>query len=393
MRAGMLAMAAAALFAQRAQPVFTTILDDAVSIVGEANGTLYGSTDTQVVSLAPPASPGGLWTQTVLYQAQGFVSGLVMNRQAGGLPIFYGLTQNGGTSNLGALFSLTPPASPGGAWTETDLYSFSGIDKTSYPSNPSGLVQGGNGVFYGVTAGVVEGPPPPEGNPATVFSLTPPASPGGAWTQEVLYTYTPANGTTYPLGNVVRGSGPDGRPVLYGTNIDEHSVYELTPPAVPGGSWTPTVIATGGSWSLVLGKDGILYGTNPGGGADGFGSVFSLTPPAQAGDSWTETTIYSVSGSALGITASAIAINPDGVLYATTISNDGGYPGGAIFSLTPPKTAGNPWTERTLQSFPASQKFTRGASPAAPIWIGGVLYGATGQGGPFNTGTVFMVAQ
>jgi len=58
-RAGLLSAAASALlFAQRTTPVFTTILEDGVGIVGELNGTLYGCScrfpnDIRVVFLTP----------------------------------------------------------------------------------------------------------------------------------------------------------------------------------------------------------------------------------------------------------------------------------------------------------------------------------------------------
>ena len=49
------------------------------------------------------------------------VAGLVIG--SGG--VLYGATNSGGTSNLGTVFELVPPA-PGGVWTETVLHNFSG---------------------------------------------------------------------------------------------------------------------------------------------------------------------------------------------------------------------------------------------------------------------------
>src|SRR5580700_6562422 len=223
---GLLSLAAsAALFAQPPAPVFRTIVQDDVAIVGELNGTFYGcggcENSGRIVSLTPPAAPGGSWTETNLYQFQfvtngeaiANVSSLIMTKGTGGLPVFYGLTTAGGSLNLGALFSLTPPASPGGAWTETDLYSFQGVGGLDSQSNPGYLVLGGNGVFYGVTQGGNQGPPSSTGNPSTVFSLTPPASPGGVWTENVLYTFASEYGD--PLGGIVVAKGPGGRPVIY----------------------------------------------------------------------------------------------------------------------------------------------------------------------------------
>jgi hypothetical protein len=72
-----------------------------------------------------------------------------------------------------ALFSLAPPASSGGAWTENTLYTFPGGTVGGYSSGVvSGVVIGEGGVLDGTTADVPTSP--------TVFSVTPPASPGGA---------------------------------------------------------------------------------------------------------------------------------------------------------------------------------------------------------------------
>jgi hypothetical protein len=143
---------------------------------------------TEFVALIPSSSASARWTVTVLYEFQfiggpqgGYITGLVVSKRPGGLPFFYGLTSTGGDSNLGAMFLLEPATSPGGSWTETDRYSFTGGSDTS---NPAGLTRGGDGIFYGVTEGA-----PSENGPRTAFSLTPPASPGGFVDEQVLYTF------------------------------------------------------------------------------------------------------------------------------------------------------------------------------------------------------------
>lgn len=84
-------------------PLFKTIMPYGVAIAGEPNGTLYGCTDCafggQIVSLTPPATTGGSWTETTLYQFQftpngeqtAYVSSLIMTKGPGGLPVFFGL--------------------------------------------------------------------------------------------------------------------------------------------------------------------------------------------------------------------------------------------------------------------------------------------------------------
>ena len=77
----------------------------------------------------------------------------------------YGTTTAGGISNAGTVYSLTPPAAPGGAWTETVLWSFMGGADGADPV--AGLAIGENGVLYGTTSsGGVS-------NAGTVFALKP----------------------------------------------------------------------------------------------------------------------------------------------------------------------------------------------------------------------------
>src|ERR1700733_8473667 len=45
----------------------------------------------------------------------------------------YGVTESGGTYNLGTVYKLTAPRTRGGAWTKTILYDFPGGDGGGYP--------------------------------------------------------------------------------------------------------------------------------------------------------------------------------------------------------------------------------------------------------------------
>ncbi len=108
------------------------------------------------------------------------VAGLAMD----GNGVLYGVTAQGGVytdcgtgpgAGCGTVYSLAPPASPGGEWTETVLWSFGA--SASDGANPTGLVMGRDGVLYGTTT--YGGQPTGGGCCGTVFSLTPPNSPGG----------------------------------------------------------------------------------------------------------------------------------------------------------------------------------------------------------------------
>jgi hypothetical protein len=102
--------------------------------------------------------------------------------------VLYGTTLYGGNPGClnqwgcGTIFGLTPPSSPGGAWTETVLRSLPNVNHY----NEARLAIGENGTIYGVTIG--DG----ADHKGSVFELTPPAVPGGAWMETTLYSFTAA---------------------------------------------------------------------------------------------------------------------------------------------------------------------------------------------------------
>ena len=105
----------------------------------------------------------------------------------------YGTTTGGGTGagGQGTVFELAPPAEPGGAWTETVLYNFCSVLAppvtgvcTDGASPDAGLVRDAGGNLYGTT--LTGGNSSSAG---TVFKLAPPAEPGGTWTETVLYNF------------------------------------------------------------------------------------------------------------------------------------------------------------------------------------------------------------
>jgi len=258
-------------------------------VIGEG-GVLYGTTtgggtsgDGTVFSLTPPASPGGAWTEAVLHNFTGGPGGRI---PAGSLAIgrngvLFGTTGYGGAFFAGTVFALKPPASPGGAWTRSVPYNFKG------PSSgdgyvPDGVVIGSAGVLYGVTIdGGMTGYPCGNGGCGTVFSLTPPASPGAPWSESVLHTFLAFNDGSWPSAGLTIGR--DG--ALYGTTLGNKTVFVVRPPASPGGSWTEAVLYrfTGGSdggdpTGVAIGKDGVLFGTTQTGGTSSDGTVFALRP-------------------------------------------------------------------------------------------------------------------
>ena len=68
-----------------------------------------------------------------------------------------------------------------------------------------------------------------------------------------------------------------------------------------GGAWIEQVIhnfgGAGDGWKpegIVIGGRGVLYGTSQEGGASGHGTVYSLKPPASPADPWTETLLIAL---------------------------------------------------------------------------------------------------
>jgi uncharacterized repeat protein (TIGR03803 family) len=307
-----------------------------------------------VFSLTPPPAPGGPWTETVLHNFAGVpgdgalpVAGVTIG--SGG--VLYGTTASGGTggaSSVGTVFSLTPPASPGGVWTETVLHNFISGGSDGFGPN-AGVAIGSGGVLYGTTdAGGAFGW-------GTVFSLTPPASPGGAWIETVLYNFSNGIGGAVPYAGVTIGNGG----VLYGTTYgfgtsDKGTVYMLTPPGIPGGTWSVKSLHTFTGYprdganpyaGVVIGSGGVLYGATQTGGSSsacgstiGCGTVFSLTPPTSPGGAWTETVLHSFTGSDGFFPRGSLLVDSTGLLYGTTAAGGSGPPftsPGTVFSLTP----------------------------------------------------------
>jgi uncharacterized repeat protein (TIGR03803 family) len=398
-------------------------------------------------------------TYKILYSFQGGSKGAGPGAGVtiGESGVLYGTTRHGGPSRVGTIFKLTPE---GNSWSESVIYAFSGPDG-AFPLT-AGLVFGGSQVLYGTTEaggeaagtafkltpsntgqwtqtvlweppvagqsllyGVLIGPEgtlyTPEDS-GTAVALTPPNAPGGNWTATVIASVAGTPGA----GFVSDGCA------LYGTSFSGGTIncqdgwwcggaaYELTPPAVPAGSWVTAILhefgATpgdgGGPNGLTVGPSGVLYGETYWGGAgtlceiqgygfSGCGTVFQLTPPAAPGTVWTESVLYNFTGEdgdgAFPI--GAVVVGQNGALYGTTEFGGSaascGYFGatgcGTVFQLTPPTVAGGAWAESVLHSF--SGVNGDGSSPAAVLAIGssGVLYGTTSEGGSAGLGTVFSI--
>jgi uncharacterized repeat protein (TIGR03803 family) len=362
--------------------------------------TVHGGVSGQgaVFALSPPAMPGQPWVATVLYSFSGTdgfepFGGLVVG-ESGQL---FGTTRIGGAWGNGTVFELIPPAAPGYAWTEKVLHSFT--RQNGDAAEPlSTLVIDKRRVLYGTTQA---GGTPGGGN-GTVFAVSPPSVSGGAWTEQVLYRFVGPEGT-YPWADLLIGKAGE----LYGTTFAGPSgigvVFKLEPPTNPGRAWKETVLhrftgehGDGGNSTadLIVDADGTLYGTTTE-GTPGLGSVFKLTPPAAPGGTWTETVLHQFTGrnGDGSDVATGLTMGKNGVLYGTTLRG-GVWGKGTLFQLTPPATAGGPWTETVLYSFTGRNGDGAGPKSMPRLFLGndGALYGTTREGGASNAGTVFRLS-
>jgi uncharacterized repeat protein (TIGR03803 family) len=281
-------------------------------------GTIYTTTEGaityslgQVIALQPPTTSGGAWTQSILFAFDGVPQGA--NPTAGVVSeggSLFGTTLYGGEEGCydfgcGVAYELTPPTASGGAWTETILHTFTGPPDGGLPEGA--LAIGAGGTLYGTTYYGGSNLCPITGGfqfgCGAVFQLTPPTAPGGTWGYAVIYNFTGADGDgALPTAGVVVGKTG----ALYGTTSAGGSaasysacppaydalggcgiVFELTPPSMPGGTWTETILhsfsgqdgdGAAPEAALALSSSGVLYGTTSEGGTAGRGTVFSLVP-------------------------------------------------------------------------------------------------------------------
>jgi uncharacterized repeat protein (TIGR03803 family) len=357
-------------------------------VVAASNGTLYGATFSGgkygygvVYQLTPPVS-GGNWTPSIVLSFANPVtqgSNPYGNLLVASNGTLYGTTTRGGAYGAGTVFSLTPPAAPSTAWTESLLYSFGSPDDGAFPYG--GLVMDSNGVLYGTTVSGGAGL-------GTVFSL---AQSSGTWVETILHIFSGTDDAANPYAGLALSSSG----TLYGTSPyggiwGFGTVFALTQSA---GVWTESVLYSfvGGNTGsnpyggLLVGSSGQLFGATTNGGTTGAGTVFQLS---QISGVWTENVIFNLPSYAASY-ATLIA-DDTGALYGTTPGSHGASANdGIIFRLVPPKTSGGAWSEQTLYGFPGAL----GNGPRAGlVWgIDNQLYGATVGLGPDSIGTVFQL--
>ncbi|HEY1656667.1 MAG TPA: choice-of-anchor tandem repeat GloVer-containing protein [Candidatus Tumulicola sp.] len=122
---------------------------------------------------------------------------------------------------------------------------------------------------------------------------------------------------------------------------------------------------------------GAWYGTTGFGGADGAGTVFSVSPSGQG------RIVYSFKDGADGYSPTGLTVAKN-TLYVTSGFGGTGYTG-ALLTLTPSGGA------QVIHQF-ADNRHDGGEPTSGFAVMGGVLYGATGYGGPKNRGMIYTLA-
>jgi hypothetical protein len=346
-------------------------------VIADERGNLYGTAAYsgayegygEVYELTTPARSGGAWTKTTLHQMDFYSDG---GNPFAGLALdahgnLYGTNTNGGLFGFGTVYELSPPQRGGSAWTFSVLYSFTGGSDGMHPI--TGVTVGPSGELYGATQY-------PAG---AVYALTPPAAPGDPWAEHTLYTFTGGADGKNPNDPYLTLASPG---ILYGATVYGGAfgvgvVYELAPPATPGDAWVETVLYsfTGGADGnrpilTDRGPTGELYGTTDDFLSATYGSVFKLVPPSRRNPSWTYQSIWQFTGGSDGAAPFGVKRQDDGTLLGSASQGgispsacdlSGIHPGcGVIFQLSPPGLRGEAWTETSLFSF------TNDASGAVP---------------------------
>jgi uncharacterized repeat protein (TIGR03803 family) len=320
-----------------------------------------------VFKIIPSGIPS---TVTTLYSFNGmdgsFATGLVQGTDGS----FYGTTANGGSSNncnsgCGTVFKINAKG------TLTTLHSFNGADG----SGPySGLVEGTDGNFYGVT-GLGGSSNNCTLGCGTVFKIN------AKGTLTTLHSFDGSDGSGPQAGLIQATDGNFYGTTFSGGTLSGGTVFRMT------ASGTLTTLykfcsqsncADGSSpySGLVQGTDGNFYGTTEGGGTNYNGTIFKMTAKGAL------TTLHSFDN-ADGYSPAGLVQGIDGNLYGTT-QGGGAIAFGTVFQIT---TKG---ALTTLHSFDDSD----GADPqSAPVQAtNGMFYGTTFFAGAGGFGSVYTLS-
>jgi uncharacterized repeat protein (TIGR03803 family) len=348
-------------------------------------------------ALALSASAQTLTTLLTFNGVNGRSPGSLVQGANGNL---YGTTNQDGANLGGTVFEITT------AGTLIGQYAFDAFNPAGGEFPNSGLVQAANGEFYGTTSnggsnlggnGVGTVFKIAAGQVITLYSFCSQAN-----CADGVYPYAglvqAGNGNFY--GTTHQGGGTQAK--CNGQNGDCGTIFEITPAGQLSTLYRfcSRAKCTDGYYpyaGLVQGKDGNFYGTTFYGGADkcgrvGCGTIFKVTPAGKL------TTLYSFCAQAMctdgSLPAAKLVLGSDGDFYGVTLQggsikncNANNFGCGTVFKITP---AGK---LTTLHIFCIQENCTDGAAPLAGLVqaANGNFYGTTAAGGSTGYGEVFEI--
>lgn len=286
------------------------------------DGNLYGTTlfggsynAGTIFRLSPPAPGQTSWKATVLhsFSAKSIRTIFFARIILGPDDAIYGTASDGGASDNGVVFKLTPPTPPATKWSFSTLHAFRGSPDGAYPTD--GVIFGPDGALYGATQRGGSG-----NGYGMVFKLTPPQAPGANWLINDLYSFSyngPAGDPCIAPGGLVLSPGG----AIYGRIGGGCSVFRLNPPLSPGAKYTITKFApnfgNGANDPILFDRRGAIYITIDQQDRTGCGEVLKVLPPINQPNVFT---IHSFAGGPNDgcDPRGGIVFGKDGALYGTT---------------------------------------------------------------------------
>lgn len=228
---------------------------------------------------------------------------------------FLGTSGIGGNNGWGVVYQMTPVGAVQGLYS----FSYGGLEE----SYPVGVILGTDGNYYGTTLGI-NAPNAGSGQAGAIWQLTP----TGVLT--TLHVFGWSDGAQ-PLGPPVQA--PDG--YFYGTASSggasgEGVIYRVSAAGDYSVLYSFTGGVDGGSprASLIVGKDGNLYGSTYLGGSSGFGTLFRVTTAGVL------TTLHSFTGKVDGSFVEAPLVETQAGTFFGVTDTGGAHGLGTIFKLT-----------------------------------------------------------
>ena len=270
----------------------------------------------------------------------------------------------------------------------TNLYSFTGTNDGECPG--AGLVQGSDGYFYGTTVNGGTSETLHDLGDGTVFKITA----DGVLTS--LYSFT--NGTAYPRAGLVQDGDGCFYGTTAGANMGfgfkgNGTVFKIN----TNGMLTNLYSFTGTNdgmfpAGLVPGNDGYFYSTTFSGGAfkdyfgHGCGTVFKISTNGVF------TSMYSFTGTNDGeYPQGGLVLGSDGFFYGVTDGNSRGPNYGTVFKISTNGVLTVLHSFGSVRAANGNPLGGDGPSPGLVLGSDGSFYGTTLSGGANNQGTVFRI--